>query len=330
VLWALDTFGAACSKSCGMIETRHLRKEFGARVAVHDVSLRVAAGEKLVLLGPSGCGKTTFLRMLNRLVEPTAGQVWFDNVNTAGINPVALRRRIGFVIQGAGLLPHRTVRENILTVPRLLGWTDEKCEESLFVMKALLWMFDDWFDVYPHELSAGQRQRVCLARALIAGPAAVLMDEPFSALDPVTRVQVRREFRALWMLRNKTVIMVTHDVSEAIEFADRIALMSAGRIEQMGTATDLLFRPKSEFVQKFFDNDRPHHEWQAVRLADLDLPVDWSDPDGTLTRLGLDPRLTVEEAMAAIGKDAARSTQLVEAFQDFKASAAAIRDPRPE
>jgi osmoprotectant transport system ATP-binding protein len=306
-----------------MIETRHLRKEFGPRVAVHDVSLRVVAGEKLALLGPSGCGKTTFLRMLNRMIEPTAGEVWFDNMNTAGLNPVALRRRIGFVIQGAGLLPHRTVRENVLTVPRLLGWSQEKCEEGLFVMKALLWLFDDWFDAYPHELSTGQRQRVGLARALIADPAAVLMDEPFSALDPVNRVQIRREFRALWMLRNKTIIMVTHDIGEAIEFGDRIALMSAGRIEQEGTATELLFRPRSEFVQKFFDNDRAHWEWQAVRLDDLRLP-DADPKSGSIAaRLGLPPGHNVAESMAAIGKDPARSSLLIEAFQNFKASAAA-------
>ena len=143
-----------------MIEARHLRKEFGPRTVIDDVSFRVAAGEKLVLLGPSGCGKTTLLRMINRLVAPTAGQVLFEGVDTATLDPAAMRRRIGYVVQGGGLLPHRTVRENIFTVPRLLDWPQEKCDDALFVLKAILWMFDDWFDAYPHELSNGQRQRV--------------------------------------------------------------------------------------------------------------------------------------------------------------------------
>jgi osmoprotectant transport system ATP-binding protein len=306
----------------GDLSLRGVTHRYNPTSGVFGIDLDVQQGEAVCLLGPSGCGKTTFLRMLNRMIEPTAGEVWFDNRNTAGLNPVALRRRIGFVIQGAGLLPHRTVRENVLTVPRLLGWSEEKCEEGLFVMKALLWLFDDWFDAYPHELSTGQRQRVGLARALIADPAAVLMDEPFSALDPVNRVQIRREFRALWMLRNKTIIMVTHDIGEAIEFGDRIALMSAGRIEQEGTATELLFRPRSEFVQKFFDNDRAHWEWQAVRLDDLRLPGADPKSGGLAAGLGLPPGHNVAEAMAAIGKDPARSSLLIEAFQNFKASAA--------
>ncbi|HWA07911.1 MAG TPA: ABC transporter ATP-binding protein [Opitutaceae bacterium] len=310
-----------------MIEARHLRKQFGSRVAVHDVSLQIAAGEKLVLLGPSGCGKTTFLRMLNRLVEPTSGEVWFDGVNIAGMNPVELRRRMGFVIQGAGLLPHRTVRENILTVPRLLGWSDEKCDDALFVMKALLWLFDDWFDAFPHELSTGQRQRVGLARAIIADPAVVLMDEPFSALDPVTRLQVRREFRALWTLHDKVVIMVTHDISEAIEFADRIALMSPGRIEQVGTPAQLLFQPQNEFVQKFFDGARLHYEWQAARLRDLALPFDPARGDEQPSKFGLPASHTVAEAMTAIGHDRARAAQLADAFQTFKAGTGAGASP---
>jgi len=301
-----------------MIEARHLRKEYGPRVAVHDVSLRILAGEKLVLLGPSGCGKTTFLRMLNRLVEPTSGQVLVDGADTAAMNPVELRRRIGFVIQGAGLLPHRTVRENILTVPRLLGWSEEKCEDALFVMKALLWLFDDWFDVFPQELSAGQRQRVGLARAIIAEPSFILMDEPFSALDPVTRLQIRREFRSLWTLRDKTIVMVTHDISEAIEFADRIALMSPGRIEQVGTPVELLFRPCNEFVQKFFDGSRMQFEWQSARLRDLELPLDEVQGHAPPSKLGLPVTLTVAEAMAAVGHDRVRTALLTGAIQAFK------------
>jgi osmoprotectant transport system ATP-binding protein len=295
---------------------------------IDGVSLRIARGEKLVILGPSGCGKTTLLRMINRLVEPTSGSVWFDGEDTARTDPVALRRKIGYVIQGGGLLPHRTVRENIFTVPRLLGWSEQACEDQLFVMKAVLWLFDGWFDAYPHELSGGQRQRVALARALIAAPAALLMDEPFSGLDPVTRRLIRREVRALWALRDKSVVLVTHDITEAFEFGDRVALMSPGRIEQAGTPAELLFRPQSEFVRHFFDqsDDRLHHEWQAVRLRDLALPADLVDAGARATRLGLTDSHTVAEAMSVLGGDPARTGQLLESFQRFKT---AVRTSAP-
>ncbi len=305
-----------------MIELRDLRKTFDAIAAIDGVSLRIARGEKLVVLGPSGCGKTTLLRMINRLVEPTAGSVWFDGEDTARIDAVALRRRIGYVIQGGGLFPHRTVRENIFTVPRLLGWSEQKCEEHLFVMKAVLWLFDGWFDAYPHELSGGQRQRVALARALIADPAALLMDEPFSGLDPVTRQLIRREVRALWTLRDKSVVMVTHDITEAFEFGDRIALMSPGRIEQAGTPAELLFRPQSEFVRRFFaqSDDRLHHEWQAARLCDLDLPADAAGVGARPTRLGRPDSQTVAETMSALDGDPVRTGLLLAAFQRFKSA----------
>jgi len=304
-----------------VIKLRDLRKDFGAKTAVAGVNLHITRGEKLVLLGPSGCGKTTLLRMINRLVEPTSGSVWFDGENTATIDDTALRRRIGYVIQGGGLLPHRTVRENIFTVPELLGWSKQRCEDQLFVIKAILWLFDGWFDAFPHELSGGQRQRVALARALIADPPVLLMDEPFSGLDAVTRQLIRREVRSLWALRNKSVVMVTHDITEAFEFGDRIALMSPGRIEQAGTPTELLFRPQNAFVQNFFDqSDRLRHEWQAVRLHDLDLREDKTGPDNSGTRLGLPHGHTVAEAMSALAGDPARGGLLLQAFHRHKAA----------
>ncbi len=304
-----------------MIQLRDLRKDFGGKTAVNGVDLRVARGEKVVLLGPSGCGKTTLLRMINRLVKPTSGSVWFDGVDTAKLDDVELRRRIGYVIQGGGLLPHRTVRENIFTVPRLLGWSRQKCEDQLFIIKAILWLFDGWFDCFPHELSGGQRQRVALARALIADPPALLMDEPFTGLDAVTRQLIRREVRDLWTLRNKSVVLVTHDITEAFEFGDRIALMSPGRIEQAGTPAELLFRPQNAFVKNFFDqSDRMLHEWQAVRLRDLDLPDDPATAGATPTRLGLPPSHTVAEAVAALSGDASRNSQLFQSFHHYKAA----------
>ena len=304
-----------------MIQLRDLRKDFGPKTAVDGVNLHVARGEKLVLLGPSGCGKTTLLRMINRLVAPTAGSVWFDGVDAAQLDAVSLRRRIGYVIQGGGLLPHRTVRENIFTVPHLLGWPRQRCEDQLFVMKAVLWLFDDWFDAFPHELSGGQRQRVALARALITDPPSLLMDEPFSGLDTVTRQVIRREVRGLWALRGKSVVMVTHDVTEAFEFADRIALMSPGRIEQAGTPAELLFRPHNTFVKNFFDqSDRLHLEWQAVRVGELDLPTDPAAGGASPTKLGLPFAQTVAEAMAAFSSDPRRGSQLLRSFHRFKAA----------
>jgi osmoprotectant transport system ATP-binding protein len=311
-----------------MIELRQLRKEFGGKAAVDGVDLRIARGERVVLLGPSGCGKTTLLRMINRLVEPTSGSVWFDGADTAGLDDVELRRRIGYVIQGGGLLPHRTVRENIFTVPRLLGWPRQKCEDQLFVIKAILWLFDGWFDSFPHELSGGQRQRVALARALIADPAVLLMDEPFSGLDAVTRQIIRREVRGLWTLRDKSVVMVTHDITEAFEFGDRVALMSPGRIEQAGTPAELLFQPQNAFVKNFFDqSDRLHLEWQAVRLADLDLAIDPPTAGVTPTKLGLPQPHTVAEAMSALTGDSGRSGRLLDAFHRYKA--AQLHAPAP-
>jgi osmoprotectant transport system ATP-binding protein len=302
-----------------MIELRELRKEFGPKIAVNGVNLRVVQGERLVLLGPSGCGKTTLLRMINRLTEPTAGSVWIDGQDTAVTDPVALRRQIGYVIQGGGLLPHRTVREIIFIVPRMFGWTREKCEDRLFVLKAVLWLFDDWFDAYPSELSAGQRRRVVLARALMTNPTVLLMDEPFSGLDARTRLLIRREIRDLWALRDKTVVTVTHDITEGFEFGSRIALMSPGRIEQVGTPAELLFRPASAFVREFFDQStRLRHEWEAVRVRELDLPDDTAHDGQQPTRLGVSPWCTVADAVAALGADTERVAQLIEAFQRFK------------
>jgi len=318
--WALDTAGAT-GFLCGMIELRALRKEFGAKAVIAGINLHIARGEKLVLLGPSGCGKTTLLRMINRLVEPTSGSVWFDGGDTSQSDPDLLRRKLGYIVQGGGLLPHRTVRENIFTVPKLLGWTRTQCEDRLFVIKAILWLFDDWFDLYPSELSGGQRQRVALARALIADPTALLMDEPFSGLDSVTRQLIRREVRGLWALRDKTIVMVTHDITEAFEFGDRVALMSPGRIEQVGTPAELLFRPANEFVRNFFNqSDHLHHEWQAVRLHELDVPLDPASPHSAPTKLGLAPSLTVAEAMTAVMSDPTRGSTVLAALQRYKAS----------
>lgn len=236
-----------------MIEIRNLTKQFGEQLAVDDVSLSVAQGETLVLLGTSGSGKTTTLKMINRIIEPTSGSVFVNSVDVRQQDGPMLRRGIGYVIQDAGLFPHYTVAENIGTVPKLLGWNPATIQERTQELIGKLRLPSDVLNRYPVELSGGQRQRVGVARALAAKPPVVLMDEPFGALDPFTRRHVRRELFNLNELRETTVVLVTHDVGEALELADRIVLMDQGRIVQVGSPNDLLQRPANDFVREFLD-----------------------------------------------------------------------------
>jgi osmoprotectant transport system ATP-binding protein len=240
-----------------MIEVRKLTKHFDSHTAVQDVSLTVGRGETLVLLGTSGCGKTTTLKMINRLIEPTSGSIQVDGLDVQQQPGPALRRRIGYVIQDGGLFPHYTVADAIATVPKLLGWENPRIQERIRELMDKLQLPTTLLMRYPAELSGGQRQRVGLARALAVHPPVVLMDEPFGALDPFTRKHVRRELFGLSELRETTVVLVTHDVSEALELADRIALMDKGRIVQIGPPDELLTNPATDFVRDFLD-DKPH------------------------------------------------------------------------
>lgn len=236
-----------------MIDIRQLTKQFGPHTAVDGVSLRVARGETLVLLGTSGCGKTTTLKMINRLIEPSSGSVEVDGIDVRQQAAPDLRRRIGYVIQDGGLFPHYTVADAIATVPNLLGWEPARIRERTRELIDKLRLPETLLRRYPAELSGGQRQRVGLARALAAQPPVVLMDEPFGALDPFTRKHVRRELFGLSELQQTTVVLVTHDVIEARELADRIALMDQGRIVQLGTPDDLVQRPVNAFVRDFLE-----------------------------------------------------------------------------
>lgn len=237
-----------------MIEVQNLTKRFGEQLAVDDVSLNVAQGETLVLLGTSGCGKTTTLKMINRLIEPTSGLINVDGVDVRQQPGPELRRRIGYVIQDGGLFPHYTISEAIATVPKLLNWEPAAIQERTHELITKLQLPETVLRRYPAELSGGQRQRVGLARALAARPPVVLMDEPFGALDPFTRRHVRRELFGLNELKETTVVLVTHDVNEALELADRISLMDQGRIVQIGPPDELINKPANDFVRDFLDD----------------------------------------------------------------------------
>lgn len=240
-----------------MIKVINLTKEFDSHKVVNDISFTVPEGKTLIIIGTSGCGKTTTLKMINRLIEPSSGKILIDGKDIRDENPHYLRKHIGYVIQNIGLFPHYTVEQNISVVPNLLKW--DKKEISLRV-KSLMELVgldsNEFLKRYPHDLSGGQKQRVGIARALAADPPIVLLDEPFGALDPITRRQLREEFITLESLVHKTMIFVTHDVIEAFELGDKICLMNKGKIEQIGTQKDLFFNPASQFVKDFIEYER--------------------------------------------------------------------------
>ncbi len=253
-----------------MIEIKNLSKSYGNKVAVNNISFDVKEGENLVLLGTSGCGKTTTLRMINRLTEPDSGTININGQDITQQNPQLLRRNIGYVLQHTGLFPHYTVAENIAVVPKLLKWSQEKIKERTNSLLQKLHLDPKKYaGAYPDELSGGQQQRVGLARALMADPPVLLMDEPFGALDPLTRASIRKEFLSLDEFKNKTIIIVTHDVEEAFEMADCICLMNEGKIIQIGTPEDLLFKPANEFVSNFLNEQQLALELKNTKISTL-------------------------------------------------------------
>lgn len=254
-----------------MIKLDHVFKNFGPQKnAVNDLSLEVADGETLVLLGTSGCGKTTTLRMINRLLEPDSGHIYVNGKEIRQLPPEILRRSIGYVLQNTGLFPHYTVSENIAIVPSLLQWDKATIRQRVITLMDKLRLSPaEYADAWPQQLSGGQQQRVGLARALAADPPVLLMDEPFGALDPLTRISVRKEFKALDELSNRTIILVTHDVEEAFELGNRICLMNEGSIQQLGTPLELLRRPANEFVAAFLAPQRLQLELKALKIKDL-------------------------------------------------------------
>jgi osmoprotectant transport system ATP-binding protein len=244
--------------------------------AVDRLTLEIPAGEICVLVGPSGCGKTTAMRMVNRTVEITSGDILVGDRSVGEREPAQLRREIGYVIQQIGLFPHRTITENIGAVPQLLGWKKERIRERSAELLELIGLDPELGDRYPAQLSGGQQQRVGVARALAADPLVMLMDEPFGAIDPINRERLQNEFLRLQAEIRKTVLFVTHDIDEAIKMGDRIAVMrEGGRVEQYATPAELLMAPANEFVEDFVGADRALKRLALMRVSDINL---WEAP----------------------------------------------------
>lgn len=249
-----------------MIRFDHVSKTYpGGTRAVDDFSLTVEQGSTTVFLGTSGCGKTTLMRMVNAMVTPTSGTVFVRNQDVSGEDPVRLRRSIGYVLQEGGLFPHRSIADNIATVPRLEGTTKQASRERALELLALVGLDLEMADRYPAQLSGGQRQRVGVARALANRADILLMDEPFGALDPIVRADLQRELKEIQRVLGTTILFVTHDVDEAFTLGDQVAVLSTGgRIEQVGTPSELLSSPASPFVAEFVGASRAA---RPVRIA---------------------------------------------------------------
>ncbi len=281
--------------------------------AVDGLSFSVGAGEVCVLVGPSGCGKTTSLKMTNRLIEPTSGEILIDGKNVMTEEPVALRRRIGYVIQQVGLFPHQTIAENVATVPRLLGWSSTRVRERVQELIALVGLDARYAERYPSQLSGGERQRVGVARALAAEPPLMLMDEPFGAVDPIVRERLQDEFLRLHEQLGMTVLFVTHDIDEAIKMGDRVAVMRAGSLVQYAPPSELLAHPADEFVARFVGADRGLKRLALISIGELVLresptalvgePVAPGDGYVLLLDDGRRPVGWVNRARAGLGPD---------------------------
>ncbi len=292
-----------------MIEIENVTKQYDGTVVVDNVSLTVKPHTITVIVGTSGSGKTTLLRMINRLVEPTSGLIRIDGEDTRTIPAYQLRRRIGYAIQGHGLFPHRTVAQNIATVPLLLGWERDRVDARVLELLTLFQLDPKAFGPrYPHELSGGQQQRVGVARALAAEPNVLLMDEPFGALDPIIRAKAQDDLLAIQKHFGTTVILVTHDMEEAFHLADRIVVMDAGKLVQYATPAEMLVKPATPFVETLIGaNERPFRLLSIETVGDA---VEPGSAEGNAVRASLNQRDALAEllwsgrpALPVIGPD---------------------------
>ena len=270
-----------------MIEFKNVSKIYGDNAAVDKINLTINPGDFVCFIGTSGSGKTTLMRMINRMLKPSKGDVFFKGQNIAQFNPVKLRRKIGYVIQNISLMPHMTIYENITLVPKLLKWSEEKKRAKAKELIHLVELPEDFLDRYPSELSGGQQQRIGVIRALAADQDVILMDEPFGALDPITREGIQDLVKSLQEKMGKTIILVTHDMDEALKLATKIIVMDKGRMVQEGTPTDLLRHPATPFVEKMIGEERLIHakaDVTPVKSIMLKNPVSIT-PDKSLTEV---------------------------------------------
>jgi osmoprotectant transport system ATP-binding protein len=254
-----------------MIRLENVTKRFPGTTtpSVDDLTMEIPEGSTVALIGPSGCGKTTTMRMINRLIEPTEGKIFVNEEDVTRADPVLLRRHIGYVIQNVGLFPHMTIADNVAAVPKLLGWDKARIDARVEELLHLVGLEPkDFLSRYPRQLSGGQRQRIGVARALAADPSVLLMDEPFGAIDPIARTRLQDEFKQILKRVRKTVVIVTHDLDEAIRLGDRIAIMKAGKIVQYDTPDAILSEPADQFVADFVGIDRAIKRLGIFTVAD--------------------------------------------------------------
>jgi osmoprotectant transport system ATP-binding protein len=290
------------SSSAEPLAFRDVTKRYpgSAKAAVENLSLEVPAGEICVLVGPSGCGKTTAMRMVNRMIDMTSGDILLGGRSVKARRPAELRRDIGYVIQQVGLFPHRSIADNIGTVPGLLGWDKRRIGARVDELLELVGLDDELRGRYPVQLSGGQQQRVGVARALAADPSVMLMDEPFGAIDPINRDRLQDEFLRLQETVRKTIVFVTHDIDEAIKMGDRIAILrEGGHLAQYGTPADILANPADDFVARFVGADRGLKRLSLTTLGELELP----QPNGHRPTLRLPDTMSARDALSALLTD---------------------------
>lgn len=282
-----------------MIEIKEVTKKFGDKTAVNNLNLIIPEGCMTMLLGPSGCGKTTTLRMINRLIEPTSGDILIKGKSIKSLDPVILRREIGYVIQEVGLFPHYSVFDNIAIVPRLLNWKEEEIKKRVGEVLDLVTLNSTYADKYPLQLSGGERQRVGIARGLAADPEVLLMDEPFGAIDPINREVLHESFLDIQEEIKKTIVFVTHDINEAIKLGDSLAIMKDGELIQFDSVEEILDNPEDEFVEHLLGHDR------NLKALSLRKVKDCVTNTGFVKVTEEDSRETVEKIMKEKELDAA-------------------------
>jgi osmoprotectant transport system ATP-binding protein len=301
-----------------MITVESVSKSFNGKKAVDAISFQANDKEILVLLGTSGCGKTTMLKMINRLIEVDSGNILIDGKNIQSRKVEEVRMGIGFVMQHSGLFPHYTIQQNIAVIPDLLKWDKKKTIGRTLELLHKLHLSEEILTRFPNELSGGQQQRVGIARALMADSPVLLMDEPFGALDNITKTDIHAEFKSLEELKNKTIILVTHDVQEAFDLGHKICLMDQGKIIQTGTPKEMLYQPNNDFVKNFFAKNRLLLEYKVARLKDMSSLIEGSR---FYEELQFSENSSVWDALQQLSADTLLSEDyenLVKAFNEYR------------